>query len=121
MPVPLCQQLNTGAVGAALAEQSPAMPWDELSPDSHTQGSSRPAWSPKSATHCVSQKRSDSFHQSSHQSLQDNLTSLGLPAVGEGDRSARLEHRAELAGHQHLPIMKAMQKNEFLPGFVDEM
>lgn len=116
MPVPLCQQLNTSTVGAALAEQSPAMPRDELSLKG-AQGSSRPAWSPKSTTHSVSQKLSDGFHQSSHQSLRDSLTSLGLSAVGEGDRSARLERRAQLGDH----VIKAMQKNEFLPGFVDEM
>lgn len=104
-------------MGAALAEQSPAMPWDELSPDSHTQGSSRPAWTPESATHGTSQKQRDGFHQSSHQSLQENLTSLSSPALGEGDKGANLEYRAQLGDHG----IKAIQKNEFLPGFVDEM
>lgn len=104
-------------MGAALVEQSPAMPWDEQSPDSHTQGSSRPTWTPESPTHGASQKQRNGFHQSSHHSLQENLTSLGLPALGEGDKGASLEHRAQLGDHG----IKAIWKNEFLPGFVDEM
>lgn len=95
-------------MGAALAEQSP---------DSHTQGSPRPAWSPESATHGASQKQRNGFHLSSQQSLQENLTSLGSLALGEGDKGASLEHRAQLGDHG----IKAMWKNEFLPGFVEEM
>lgn len=110
-------QHSAGAVGAAPAKQSPAIPWDKLSPDSHSQASSRPAWTPESATRSTSQKQRNGFHQSSHQGLQENLTPLGLSALGEGDKAVSLEHRAQLGDSG----IKAMQKNEFLPGFVDEM
>jgi len=93
--------------------QSPAIPWDELSPDSHTPGSSRPAWTPESA-HGLSQEQRNGFHQNS---FQENPTSLGLPAFREGDKGASLEHQAQLGDHG----TKATWKSECLPGFVDEM
>lgn len=110
MCVSLCQQ---GGVGAAPATQSPAVSWDELSLDTHTRRSSRPDWSPESVTHGVSQKQRNGFHHSSQQSLQENLPSLGLPALGEGDKGANLEHRSYGT--------KTTWKNELLPGFVAEM
>ncbi|KAM6045836.1 atrial natriuretic peptide receptor 2-like [Theristicus caerulescens] len=89
------QQRSAGAAGAALAEQNSAMPRHELSPDSQAQGSSRPAWTPESATHGTGQKQRNGFHQSSQQSLQENLTSLGSPALGEGDKELKIPFAEE--------------------------
>lgn len=110
MCVSVCQQAD---VGAAPAAQGPALSWDELSPDPHTPRSSRPDWSPESVTHGMSQKQSNGFHQSSQHSLQEQLLSLGSPALGEGDKGANLEHRSHGT--------KPSWKNELLPGFVNEM
>lgn len=102
-------------MGAALTEQSPVTPWDELNPDSHTQGSSRPAWTPGSAIHGTSQKQKKgcpSSHSCSNQDVQGDLASLSPPALG-----ADVECRAQLGDRG----MKIRGQKEFLPGAVDEM
>lgn len=109
----MCFCLSQAAVGAAAAAQSPALPWDELSPGTHTHSSSRADWSPGSATLGLSQKQRSSFQQSSQLSLQGNPLSLGSPALGEGAKGASLEHRSRGT--------KTPGENELLPGFVDEM
>ncbi|XP_071883055.1 uncharacterized protein [Anas platyrhynchos] len=110
------QQLSTDTVGAVLSNHSPLMSWDEQSPDSHPQGSSRPAWTPESTTHGTSWKQKNGFHQSSNQNLQGNLASLSSPTLGEGGKGARVEQKTQLGDDS----IKATGKKNFLPGFVAE-
>lgn len=99
-------------MGAVLTEQSPVTPWDELNPDSPTQGTSRLAWTSKSAIHGMSQKQKNGCHQTSSQDMQGDLASSSPPALG-----ADVECRAQLGDHG----MKVTGQKEFLPGAVDEM
>lgn len=106
-----CVQTAPVCVSLCPQARSPALSWDELSPS--TQRSSRPDWSPEGVTHGVSQKQRNGFHHSSQHSLQENLPSLGSPALGEGDRGANLEPSSHGT--------ETPWKNELLPGCVDEM
>uniref|UniRef100_A0A8C4W805 Guanylate cyclase domain-containing protein n=2 Tax=Gopherus evgoodei TaxID=1825980 RepID=A0A8C4W805_9SAUR len=111
------RQSSTGTMGAVLSEGSTLASQDGTGSASHTRVTSDLAWTSGSSISEAGREPKNGSHHSYPQSFKNNIVPLGSPVSGQGDNSARLD-QGEYLGDYGSGLL---EKNGFLPGFVDGM
>ncbi|XP_050787511.1 uncharacterized protein LOC127038716 isoform X1 [Gopherus flavomarginatus] len=111
------RQSSTGTVGAVLSERSTLASQDGTGSASHTRVTSDLAWTSGSSISEAGREPKNGSHHSYPQSFKNNIVPLGSPVSGQGDNSAHLD-QGEYLGDYGSGLL---EKNGFLPGFVDGM